>query len=66
MGILDEAQICLDLSTYYGIVSYAVGVSLIISLAGIKVGRSFFRRRSGRTPTQKVSPLYSFFNFLMQ
>jgi hypothetical protein len=41
----------MDLPTYYGIVSYAVGVSLILSIAGIKSGRRFFllhRRHSGR------------------
>ena len=41
----------MDLQTYYGIVSYAVGVSLILSIAGIKSGRRFFllhRRHSGR------------------
>ena len=44
---LDQHQqqqpgICLDINTYYGIVSYAVGVSLIITIAGIKSGRRFF------------------------
>jgi hypothetical protein len=62
IGILDEAQICLDFSAFYGIVSYAVGVSLILSLAGIKVGRRFFRRRSGRASTQKVNPLHYIFD----
>jgi hypothetical protein len=40
----------MDLQTYYGIVSYAVGVSLILSIAGIKSGRRFFlhRHHSGR------------------
>ena len=44
-----QPGICLDLQTYYGIVSYAVGVSLILSIAGIKSGRRFFlhRRHSG-------------------
>jgi hypothetical protein len=52
---LDQQQrqqpgICLDLSTFYGIVSYAVGVSLILTISGIKLGRRFFlhRRHSGR------------------
>jgi hypothetical protein len=45
-----QPGICLDLQTYYGIVSYAVGVSLILTISGIKSGRRFFlhRRHSGR------------------
>jgi hypothetical protein len=46
-----QPGICLDLSTFYGIVSYAVGVSLIMTISGIKSGRRFFllhRRHSGR------------------
>ena len=47
-----QPGICLDLHTYYGIVSYAVGVSLILTVAGIKSGRRFFllfhRRHSAR------------------
>ena len=42
----------MDINTYYGIVSYAVGVSLIITIAGIKSGRRFFhlfnRRHAAR------------------
>jgi hypothetical protein len=53
---LDQHQqqqpgMCMDLSTFYGIVSYAVGVSLILTISGIKSGRRFFllhRRHSGR------------------
>jgi hypothetical protein len=51
---LDQQQqlqpgICIDLQTFYGIVSYAVGVSLILTISGIKSGRRFFlhRRHSG-------------------
>ena len=47
-----QPGICLDINTYYGIVSYAVGVSLIITIAGIKSGRRFFhlfnRRHAAR------------------
>ena len=47
-----QLGICLDINTYYGIVSYAVGVSLILSVAGIKSGRRFFhlfnRRHAAR------------------
>ena len=53
MGISGEAQICLNLETFYGIVSYAVGVSLILSLVGVKVGRSFFRRRRSASPSSQ-------------
>ena len=42
----------MDINTYYGIVSYAVGVSLIITVAGISSGRRFFhlfnRRHAAR------------------
>ncbi len=49
-------EICLDILAFYGIVSYAVGVSLILSMLGIRVGRRFFRRRrSGRTSAQEES-----------
>jgi hypothetical protein len=50
---LDQQQqqpgICMELTVFYGIVSYAVGVSLILSITGIKSGRWFFlhRRHSG-------------------
>ena len=37
-----QPRICMDIASYYGIVSYAVGVSLILSIAGIKTGRRFF------------------------
>ncbi len=42
----------MDINTFYGIVSYAVGVSLILTVAGIKWGRRFFhlfnRRHAAR------------------
>ena len=48
----------MDITSYYGIVSYAVGVSLILSVAGIKSGRRFFhlfnRRRAARHADQIV------------
>ena len=46
----------MDITSYYGIVSYAVGVSLILSVAGIKSGRRFFhlfnRRHAARHTDQ--------------
>ena len=48
----------MDITSYYGIVSYAVGVSLILSVAGIKSGRRFFhlfnRRHAARHTDQIV------------
>ena len=49
----------MDINTYYGIVSYAVGVSLIITVAGIKSGRRFFhlfnrRRRHAARHTNQI------------
>ena len=49
----------MDINTYYGIVSYAVGVSLILSVAGIKSGRRFFhlfnrRRRHAARHTGQI------------
>ena len=38
----------MDIASYYGIVSYAVGVSLILSVAGIKSGRRFFHLFNSR------------------
>ena len=46
----------MDIASFYGIVSYAVGVSLILSVAGIKSGRRFFhlfnRRHAARHTDQ--------------
>ena len=51
-----QPRICMDITSYYGIVSYAVGVSLILSVAGIKSGRRFFhlfnRRHAARHTDQ--------------
>ena len=50
----------MDITSYYGIVSYAVGVSLILSIAGIKTGRRFFhlfnrrRRHAARHADQQI------------
>jgi hypothetical protein len=50
----------MDIASYYGIVSYAVGVSLILSIAGIKTGRRFFhlfnrrRRHAARHADQQI------------
>ena len=49
----------MDIASYYGIVSYAVGVSLILSIAGIKTGRRFFhlfnrRRRHAARHTDQI------------
>jgi hypothetical protein len=49
----------MDITSYYGIVSYAVGVSLILSIAGIKSGRRFFhlfnrRRRHAARHTDQI------------
>ena len=49
----------MDITSYYGIVSYAVGVSLILSVAGIKTGRRFFhlfnrRRRHAARHTDQI------------
>jgi hypothetical protein len=49
----------MDIASYYGIVSYAVGVSLILSIAGIKTGRRFFhlfnrRRRHAARHTNQI------------
>ena len=49
----------MDITSYYGIVSYAVGVSLILSVAGIKSGRRFFhlfnrRRRHAARHTDQI------------
>jgi hypothetical protein len=41
------------LATFYGLVSYTVGITLLMSMAGIRVGRRFFRHRAGRTSAQK-------------
>ena len=38
----------MDIASFYGIVSYAVGVSLILSVAGIKSGRRFFHLFNNR------------------
>ena len=43
-----QPRICMDIASYYGIVSYAVGVSLILSIAGIKTGRRFFHLFNNR------------------
>ncbi len=45
-----SGHICIEFTTFYGIVSYAVGVSLILTISGIQSGRRFFlhRRHSGR------------------
>ena len=49
----------MDITSYYGIVSYAVGVSLILTVAGIKSGRRFFhlfnrRRRHDARHTDQI------------
>ena len=49
----------MDIASFYGIVSYAVGVSLILSVAGIKSGRRFFhlfnrRRRHAARHTDQI------------
>ncbi len=49
----------MDITSYYGIVSYAVGVSLILTVAGIKTGRRFFhlfnhRRRHAARHTDQI------------
>ena len=49
----------MDINTYYGIVSYAVGVSLILTVAGISSGRRFFhlfnrRRRHAARHTGQI------------
>ena len=49
----------MDIASFYGIVSYAVGVSLILSIAGIKTGRRFFhlfnrRRRHAARHTDQI------------
>ena len=50
----------MDIASFYGIVSYAVGVSLILSIAGIKSGRRFFhlfnrrRRHAARHADQQI------------
>ena len=54
-----QPRICMDIASYYGIVSYAVGVSLILSVAGIKSGRRFFhlfnrRRRHAARHTDQI------------
>ena len=54
-----QPRICMDIASYYGIVSYAVGVSLILSIAGIKTGRRFFhlfnrRRRHAARHTNQI------------
>ena len=55
-----QPRICMDIASYYGIVSYAVGVSLILSIAGIKTGRRFFhlfnrrRRHAARHADQQI------------
>ena len=43
-----QPRICMDIASFYGIVSYAVGVSLILSVAGIKSGRRFFHLFNNR------------------
>ena len=43
-----QPRICMDIASFYGIVSYAVGVSLILSIAGIKTGRRFFHLFNNR------------------
>jgi hypothetical protein len=45
-----------DLSAFYGLVSYAIGITLIMGLTGIKIGRRFFRHRSERANRMTVSP----------
>ena len=48
----------MDIASFYGIVSYAVGVSLILSVAGIKSGRRFFHlfnnRHAARHADQQI------------
>ncbi len=49
----------MDITSYYGIVSYAVGVSLILTVAGISSGRRFFhlfnrRRRHAARHTGQI------------
>jgi hypothetical protein len=52
-------EICLDGPSFYGLISYTVGVTAILSLFGIRVGRRFFRNRSVRSSSQETteSPL---------
>ncbi len=54
-----QPGICMDITSYYGIVSYAVGVSLILTVAGISSGRRFFhlfnrRRRHAARHTGQI------------
>jgi len=54
-----QPRICMDIASYYGIVSYAVGVSLILTVAGISSGRRFFhlfnrRRRHAARHTGQI------------
>jgi hypothetical protein len=50
-----EVEICLDGPTFYGIISYAVGVTAILGMFGIKVGRRFFRKRADHPSSQETA-----------
>jgi hypothetical protein len=50
-----EVEICLDGPTFYGIISYAVGVTAILGMFGINVGRRFFRKRADHPSSQETA-----------
>jgi hypothetical protein len=52
---LGEAEICVTVPAFYGLLSYALGLTVVLSLAGIRVGRRIFRRRSGHA-SQETGP----------
>jgi hypothetical protein len=55
MGVSGESEICMVTSGFYGLVSYAIGITVIMSLAGIKVGRRFYRHRSRHSSANRPS-----------
>jgi hypothetical protein len=53
---LGEAEICVTVPAFYGLLSYALGLTVVLSLAGIRVGRRIYRRHSGHA-SQETGPL---------
>jgi hypothetical protein len=55
IGVSGESEICVITSGFYGLVSYAIGITAILSMAGIKVGRRFYRHRSKHSSAGRPS-----------
>jgi hypothetical protein len=54
-GASAEVEVCVTMSGFYGMVTYVVVTTLLLSFEGVRVVRGRVRRhRSGRSPNEEV------------